>query len=119
MASYKYAPLSDTDEIRVLILEPSQDRIAPLRGYLQKIRLPADASSALNPNGPALTVSSGGWFQASGSSAVSSENNQWEWRSTSTERAFHQRKTRKDGSKCVPKIFQHFVAGDFEGLTDR
>lgn len=114
MASYKYAPLSDTDEIRVLILEASQNMTAPLRGYLQKIRLPADASSALD-----LTVSSGGSFQASGPSSVSSEKTQWKWRFTYTTRSFYQRKTRKDGSKCVPEIFQHLLAGDLEGLTAR
>lgn len=119
MASYKYAPLSDTDEIRVLVLEPSQDRTAPLRGYLQKIRLPADASSAFNPNSPAITFSSDGWFQASDPSSVSLEKTQWKWRFTNTTRTFYKRKTGQDGSKCVLKIFQHLFAGDLEGLTAR
>lgn len=117
MASYKYAPLSGADEIRVLILEPSQNKTAILSGSLRKIRLPAYASPALNPNGHAITSYSEGWFQSSDLSSVSPEKTQWKWRFTNTTRTFYQRKTRKDGSKRVPKIFQHLFAGDLKRLT--
>lgn len=49
MARYRYAPLIDVGEIRVLMLEPSRDETAPLRGSLKFLRLPTDASSSFNP----------------------------------------------------------------------
>lgn len=52
MARYKYAPLIDADEIRVLILEPSRDETTPLCGSLKFLRLPTDASSSFNPESP-------------------------------------------------------------------
>lgn len=79
MVSYTYAPLSGADEIRVLILEPSRDKTAPLRGSLKKTKLPIDNSSSFNTNGITHTTSQGGPFQDSGSSVVSSGKTQWKW----------------------------------------
>lgn len=49
MARYRYAPLIDAGEIRVLILEPSRDETAPLRGSLKLFRLETDASPSFSP----------------------------------------------------------------------
>lgn len=111
MASYAYTPLSDTDEIRVLILEPSQDKTAPLRGSLKKIRLPIDASSSFNPNSPAPTISHGDPCEASGSSSVSSGKAQWKWKFKATSKILWRNTVHEDGcNRCISEIYpQRFI----------
>lgn len=91
-------PLSGTDEIRVLILEPSRDKTAPLRGSLKKIRLPADVSSPFNPSGNAPTISHGGPFETHGSNSASSSETQWKWGFKSNAKILWRNTVREDGS---------------------
>lgn len=98
MASYKYAPLSDNDEIRVLVLEPSRDEKAPLRGSLKKIRLPPDASSSFGLNGTAPAISHGDPFEASSSNFVSLGKVQWNWGFKTNEKILWRNIARNDGS---------------------
>lgn len=50
MHNYRYFPLNDPDEIRVFVLEPSKDRIDPLRGTMKKMRLSAHDFVPINSN---------------------------------------------------------------------
>lgn len=71
MPSYEYSPLCDPNEISVLILEPSYNLTAPLRGYLTKIRLLHESAHL-----DLTSEDSDGGFNKN---ALSRNTCQWQW----------------------------------------
>lgn len=73
MSDYTCVPLGGADEIRVLKLEPSRDRTAPLRGSLKTISLASQGPPPLNSTGVGTIIASGnGYSSAAGMQVTTS-----------------------------------------------